>query len=91
MNVVFISQMMELLLPQRNFTISPAVLENRPWMTMPGIRAIRFGNDEYDLIRRSKFSYAVIDMLQITPAMKLSLLQVCHMFPFSEWKLFLSR
>lgn len=68
-------KMMQLLYPQKNLTISNAVLQNRPIMSLPGIRTIRFGDDENDMVRRSKFSYAVLDMLQSQPPMKLSLLQ----------------
>lgn len=66
---------MELLLPQRNFTISPALIENRPWLKVPGFRAIHFGDDEHDILRRTKFSFAVIEMLQSQPSLKLSLIQ----------------
>lgn len=71
--------MMELLLPQRNISLSSAALENRPWVPTSGIRAIHFGSDEHDLVRRNKFSYAIIDMLQISPLLKLSLMQVQYL------------
>lgn len=69
-------KMMKILFPSKSFSLSPVLLENRPYTNTPGMRPVLFDNDPNDLLRRMKFSYAVIDMLQIAPTLKLSLMQV---------------
>jgi len=68
-------KLMEMLNPGRSFSPSQALIENRPLMPAKGIRAIYFGDDLHDMKRRTKFSYAVMEMLRLTPQLKLSLLQ----------------
>lgn len=68
-------RMMETLFPSKNFTITPNILENRPLSRTPGIRNVKLTDDADDMERRSKFSMAVLDMLQISSTVKLALMQ----------------
>jgi len=65
------------LFPAKNYKISEAILENRPSGTISkaNSRAIVLADEEEELDRRSRFSYAVLDMLQINSSLKLSLMQ----------------
>jgi ATP-dependent Lon protease len=69
-------KMMELLYPNKNYTLSSKILELQPPLLPDGVRSINLAGDEYDLKRRSKLSFAIVDMLQINPSTKLALLQV---------------
>ncbi len=73
--------MIEVLFPEKNFTETPLLLQNLPTMAPTGVRTFRLDDDVNDLGRRSKFSFAVIDMLQIPPSLKLSLMQVGSQSP----------
>eukprot|EP00607_Mallomonas_marina_P000970 CAMPEP_0182440134 /NCGR_PEP_ID=MMETSP1167-20130531/86862_1 /TAXON_ID=2988 /ORGANISM="Mallomonas Sp, Strain CCMP3275" /LENGTH=315 /DNA_ID=CAMNT_0024634001 /DNA_START=221 /DNA_END=1168 /DNA_ORIENTATION=- len=73
--VRFNVKLMELLLPQKRYSLASAILENRPPMRLQGVRNIVLGSEETELKRRSRFSYAILDMLQIKPSVKLMLLQ----------------
>ena len=67
-------KLMEILFPQKNYTLNPNILLHRPRSQKDGVRNV-MTDDAMELTRRSKFSFAVMDMLQISPATKLSLLQ----------------
>lgn len=67
---------MKLLLPQKNYTMSSGLLLNRPPSSDPGTRIINLASQSVEKERRAKFSYAVLEMLQISNPTKLSLLQV---------------
>lgn len=68
-------KLMEKIFPAKNYTISPSIMQSRPKTTIEGIRSIELETDEAIMQRRSEFSFAVMDMLQITPPTKLMLLQ----------------
>lgn len=68
-------KIMELLLPNKNYSISPHILEYRPNLVVKGTRTVTTLKDPLELERRAKFSFAVMDMLQISHATKLMLLQ----------------
>jgi len=67
-------KLMEILFPQKNYTLNPNILLHRPQIQKVGVRNV-ITDDTMELSRRSKFSFAVMDMLQISPATKMSLLQ----------------
>lgn len=67
-------KLMEILFPQKNYTLNPHILLHRPHLQKAGVRNV-ITDDTMELSRRSKFSFAVMDMLQISPATKISLLQ----------------
>ena len=67
---------MKLLYPEKNYTISANILEYRPPTKMDSVRLVRMTDEASELDRKSKFSFAIMDMLQITPATKLMFLQV---------------
>lgn len=67
---------MKLLYPEKNYTISANILEYRPPTKMDSVRLVRITDEAAELDRKSKFSFAIMDMLQITPATKLMFLQV---------------
>ena len=71
---------MKLLYPEKNFTISANILEYRPPVRTSDVRLVRMTDEAAELDRKSKFSFAVMDMLQITPATKLMFLQVNSAF-----------
>lgn len=85
---------MKLLYPEKNYTISANILEYRPPTRMDDVRLVRMTDEASELDRKSKFSFAVMDMLQITPATKLMFLQV-SVIPvnliLSMFQLFLQR
>jgi len=68
-------KLMEILFPQKNYTLNPNLLSNRPPLIKEGVRNVIVTNEALELDRRSKFSFAVMDMLQISPATRISLLQ----------------
>jgi hypothetical protein len=74
-------QLMKLLYPEKNYTISANILEYRPPTKMDDVRLVRITDEAAELDRKSKFSFAIMDMLQITPATKLMFLQVDSLLP----------
>lgn len=68
-------KLMEKIFPNKNYTISPNIMKFRPTIQINGVRAISLTPPEVEMQRRSDFSFAVMDMLQITPPTKLMLLQ----------------
>lgn len=68
-------RMMERLFPSKNFTITPTITANRPHIQTPGVRNIKMVDEATDMLRRTKFSMAVLDMLQISSTAKLALMQ----------------
>jgi len=68
-------RLMEHIFPQKNYSLSAPLLANRPSIMTPGVRQVRLVDQKTQRERRSKFSFAVLDMLQVSPAAKLSLLQ----------------
>lgn len=74
-DVRFNVKLMDLLFPQKNYTLSAEVLENRPSMIMEEFRGVSMTDPVADMQRRTRFSFAIMDMLQISSATKLTLLQ----------------
>jgi len=68
-------KMMEILFPEKNYSINQHILDHRPSIPQPGVRSISTNEAADELKRRSDFSFAVMDTLQITPAAKLALMQ----------------
>lgn len=68
-------KLMQLLFPQKNYTLNPNLLINRPPLIKEGVRNVIINDETIELDRRSRFSFVVMDMLQISPATKISLLQ----------------
>jgi Lon protease-like protein len=74
-DVRFNVRLMDLLFPLKNYTLSAGILENRPLVETAGKRLVNMADPEADMARRTRFSFAVMDMLQISSATKLLLLQ----------------
>ncbi len=70
-------KLMEHIFPSKNYKISEAILDSRPstFTTRIGDRAVKLQDKEAEMERRSEFSYAVLETLQVSPSMKLKLLQ----------------
>jgi len=69
-------KLMQIVFPQKNFSISERILESRPPYESPeGVRSVYLTDPVAEHDRRVRFSFAVFDMLQTSPATKLSLLQ----------------
>ena len=68
-------KVMKLLYPQNNYTLNHNVLKNRPPTRTPGSRIVKLPGAETELQRRSKFSFAVMDMLKTDPVTKVLFLQ----------------
>ena len=68
-------KLMQIVFPQKNFSISDAILNSKPPSAIDGVRNVLLTNAETEHERRVKFSWAVFDMLQTSPATKLSILQ----------------
>lgn len=66
---------MEILFPARNYTMNSSIMKYRPTIAPTDMRSIQLSSPEAELERRSKFSFAVMEMLQISPSTKLLLLQ----------------
>jgi hypothetical protein len=66
---------MELLFPGKNYSISNNILQYRPRLAVEGTRSFSLASAESEAERRSKFSFAVMDMLQVSAGTKLLLLQ----------------
>ena len=69
-------KVMKLLYPQNNYTMNQAVLRHRPPLQpQGGIRLVQLPGSDTELQRRSKFSFATMDMLKTDPVTKLLFLQ----------------
>jgi hypothetical protein len=73
--VRFNMKMMKILFPLKNYSLNANILLHRPPLPTPGVRSITTTDATVEAERRSKFSFAVVDMLQIPAATKLLLLQ----------------
>jgi len=73
--VRFNVKLMELLFPSRNYTLGDSILDNKPQRKLIGVRNVRTKDAKSELARRTRLSYAILDMLQIKPSTKLTLLQ----------------
>lgn len=73
--VRFNMKLMKILFPTKNYSLSQNVLQNRPALTSPGVRAIKTVDPKAESERRSKFSFSIVDILQIPVTTKLLLLQ----------------
>lgn len=73
--VRFNVKLMELLFPHKNYSIGPNILQNRPSLKKSGIRSVKIADPKLELERRTRFSFAILDILQIKPSTKLMLLQ----------------
>ena len=51
------------------------VLQNKPPIATEGIRSVNLSSEEAEMERRSRFSFAAIDMLKVDPVSKLIFLQ----------------
>jgi hypothetical protein len=70
-------KMAQALYPDRNFNFSPQLLANRPPTVNFGIsgRVVDITPPDVEVARQSAFTYAVIDMLQVSAPTKVALLQ----------------
>mmetsp|Transcript_20371 Transcript_20371/g.34698 ORF Transcript_20371/g.34698 Transcript_20371/m.34698 type:complete len:358 (-) Transcript_20371:661-1734(-) len=68
-------KLMKLLYPQNNYTINEAVIKNRPLIYSDEVRGIYLPREYSETVRRSKFSFANMDMLKTDPVTKLLFLQ----------------
>jgi len=68
-------KVMKLLYPQNNYTMNQSVLKYRPPLTPAGVRLVHLPGSDTELQRRSKFSFATMDMLKTDPVTKLLFLQ----------------
>ena len=68
-------KLMKLLYPQNNYTMNTLVLQNRPALARDGVRPVSLTSEETEMERRSRFSFAAIDMLKVDPVSKLIFLQ----------------
>ena len=68
-------KIMKILYPQNNYTMNDLVLRYRPQLYIPGVRNVVMQDPKAELERRSKFSFATMDMLKTDPVTKLLFLQ----------------
>eukprot|EP01038_Epipyxis_sp_PR26KG_P006003 gene6003-8267_t len=68
-------KLMKLLYPQNTYLINEAVLRNRPLIPTDDVRSVMLPGKDTNLVRRSKFSFANMDMLKTDPVTKLLFLQ----------------
>lgn len=68
-------KLMKLLYPQNNYTMNALVYQNKPVVARDGIRSVNLSDEESEMERRSRFSFAAIDMLKVDPVSKLIFLQ----------------
>lgn len=68
-------KLMKLLYPQNNYTINDLVLKNRPTIQSNTFRPVKLPNQYSETVRRSKFSFATMEMLKTDPITKLVFLQ----------------
>jgi len=72
-------QLMERLYPNKNYTISAAIRQHRPpapASPSATVRLVQLEDPASEMQRRALFSFAVMDMLQISAQTKTMLLQV---------------
>jgi len=68
-------KVMKLLYPQNNYTMNDSVLKHKPQSEVDGIRLVNLPTEDSELLRRSLFSFATMDMLKTDPITKLLFLQ----------------
>lgn len=68
-------KVMKLLYPQNNYTMNEIVLRHRPLVPAHDVRSVVLPGFDSELERRSKFSFATMDMLKTDPVTKLVFLQ----------------
>jgi hypothetical protein len=68
-------KLMKMLYPQNNYTLNEAVVRNRPIVYPKNVRGVALPRLDSETVRRSKFSFANMDMLKTDPVTKLSFLQ----------------
>lgn len=68
-------KVMKLLYPQNNYTMNEVVLKHRPSVPSDEVRDVILPGFDSELERRSKFSFATMDMLKTDPVTKLVFLQ----------------
>lgn len=73
--VRFNMRLMKILFPSKNYSLNNNLLQHKPVLAVPGVRAIKTSDTNSEAERRSKFSFSAIDMLQIPATTKLLLLQ----------------
>lgn len=73
--VRFNMKLMKILFPAKNYSLSQNILQYKPAVASPGVRSIKTVDAAADAERRTKFSFAIIEMLQIPATNKLLLLQ----------------
>ena len=66
---------MKLLYPQNNYTMSEMVMKYRPSLPSPDTRSVSLQSKQDALEIRSKFSFAIMDMLKTDPITKILFLQ----------------
>ena len=74
--VRFNTKLLKILYPSKNYSLSSNILQHRPAISIPGVRTISTTDSAAEAERRTRFSFAIIDVLQIPAPMKLLLLQV---------------
>lgn len=75
MEVRYSVKLMKALFPKSNYSISDVVLINRPVFCRDGTRIVFLPGQDSEVVRRSKFSFATIEMLKSDPVTKLLFLQ----------------
>lgn len=68
-------KIMKLLYPQNNYTMSELVMAYRPALPIPNVRSVSVQSQQDQLETRSKFTYAIMDMLKTDPITKILFLQ----------------
>lgn len=82
-------RLMAMLSPTKNYTLSEGIRQYKPRFNLPplhlkegmqGVRRVAMDESAAakEIQRASFFSFAVLEMLQVTPATKLALMQVCQ-------------
>ena len=73
-DVRFNVKLMHLLMPTKTYKLNQLITQFKP-QSPSNTRVVRLTTDKEELDRRSKLSFAMMDVLQISQAVKLSLLQ----------------
>ena len=68
-------KLMQLLYPTNYYAINEAVVRNRPLIYPSDVRGVVLPRADSEMVRRSKFSFANMDMLNTDPVTKLLFLQ----------------
>jgi len=68
-------KIMKLLYPQNNYTMSESVLKFRPNIALSNVRSVSTSSADDKLDRRTKFSFAIMDMLKTDPITKILFIQ----------------